>query len=1551
MLRKLAACPILALLVAASASAAPAATKTDEAARFHPPAKGMPSATRLAGHERRIAMEKSTPFANLRFRNVGPEIQGGRIVDLDGPRSRPETLFAAFASGGLWRTDNKGGAGRRSSIAQSSMTLGAFAVGDAEGNVLWAGTGEANSSRTSYAGTGVFKSVDGGKTWTNTGLHDSHHIGKILVDARRPDTVFVASLGPLYTDGGERGLYRTTDGGKSWTKVLGGPGRTGAIDVVQDSKDPSLLFAALWERDRKPWNFLESGPGSGIYRSRDGGATWTRLAGGLPQGDVVGRIGLAVTPARPGTVYAVVDNQARRPGERDEETPPGELTPRRLKALTAEQFAQLETAAVERFLRANDFPKELKARALQKDVASGKVKLSDGRRLRRRRGPADGRGRDRRQGSLALGRRGGDVAEDARRLPREGRLQLRLLLREDLGLARGRRAGSSSQACRSSASDDGGKSWRGLDRLGVHADHHALRFAPGDARHVALGNDGGLNLSWDGGETWTKVNNLPVGQITTIAVDSAEPYNIVCGLQDNGVMRGPSTYVSGKTSREAWKAIFGGDGSWIEIDPKDPNVVYTASQFGHASRLNVKTGERVRFRPRHALGEPALRYNWVTPFLLSPHSRNILWFGTQKLWRSFDRGETWAAVSPDLTSSREPGDVPFGTITTISESPKTFGLLYVGTDEGKVWGTRDGGASWKDLSKGLAKERWVTRVVASAHDEGTVFVSQSGLRNDDFAPYAWKSTDFGATWTSIASGLPNEPVNSVREDPKASHLLWAATDAGAFVSLDRGTTWNALTGGLPLVPVHDLAIHPKDGDVVLGTHGRSAFVAEAAGLRELTPEVAKKALHAFKVKAATWERRRGYGENEFFAWYRVPTTRNLAWWAGAAAAGPATITVRDGKGRVWKEWTASSVAGFNAVDYDLSADASRADANEEAMRKDAAEAAIKAEEKSEKKPEAGAKEKAAEEDDDGDEAGSKATPPRDRRSPRRPAPEDARTLPPAGTLLGRDRGGNGEGDDAARREGAEAGGGGRGGGLIVPECRRRAVVVEDDAETRRFVVRALEEEGLEVRSAGRAESARALLLEPGADVVILDVGLPDATGFELCGEIRRLGLDVPILMLTARSDVASRVEGLEAGADDYLGKPFALAELKARVRALLRRVRSGIAEAVLEHAVCPHRPAPPARLPGRGGDPSDPARAGPSDPAREGSRRRRAARDPPGGPLGTRESGGRGEPRGHRQPAEKEAPEGRGLEPGSQCTRRRVRARRGRQMRFGSLARRTVAATLLTAAFSSLVLAAGAALALRLLWQRHDRLELDRTAGMLERTLGLELKEHGHTFAEAAEEVLEEMLGPSDRAQIRKGTTVLAGHGELPRRDSASGLPSGLDPRPARDAWGLRPGGRPQTRRTVFRSGRLFWAALLLAAIPSTLVALVVGRWAGQAAARPIEDLVVRLGAVHHPRDYVAAAPETLPAEAAVLERAFSGVLGRLGAALDREAEFARNAAHELRTPLTRIRLRTERAAAGATGECRSELEAVTAEVDRLARLADALLVLARDETGGLGAG
>ena len=959
-------------------------TKREERAKFHPDAAPMPAADRLKGYERRLEMETASPLSALRFRSVGPELQGGRIVAIEAPAAKPDTIFVAFASGGLFRSDNRGGSWTPLFDRESTLTIGALALGDADGNVLWIGTGEANSSRTSYAGTGVFKSTDGGKSWTNTGLRDSHHVGKIVVDAKNPDTAWVAAMGPLYTSGGDRGVFRTTDGGKRWTRTLHVDEKTGAIDLVRDPTRPDILYAATWERDRKPWNFLESGPGSGVWKSSDGGVTWKRLAGGFPQGEAVGRIGLALSAAKPDRLYAVLDDQTRRPAGEvpDEEVPPGELTPRRLKALSAEQFAKLDPAVVQRFLTARDFPKKLKAAALIRDVKAGKVTIADLVAY------VKDANRDlfeaQIEGSVVFRSDDGGATWTK---PHEGRLEK---IYYTYGYYFGNVFVAPDDADRvyfggvpMLMSTDGGRTWKGIDRQGVHVDHHALAFSPGNSRHVALGNDGGLYLSFDGGLTWAKMNNLPVGQFTTIAVDDAEPYNIVGGLQDNGTMRGPSNYVAGAMDPGVWRTIGGGDGSMVQIDPKDRNVVYTAFQFGFAQRQNLKTGERVRIRPRPEIKEPPLRYNWVTPFLLSPHSRDILWFGANRLFRSLDRGDTFTAVSPDLTSNREQGDVPWGTATSIAESPKRFGVVWVGTDEGKVWLTKDGGATWKDVSKGLARDRWVTRVVASTFDEGTVYVTQSGYRNDDFRAYVFRSTDFGETWSSLAKGLPAEPVNVIREDPKAKHLLYLGTDVGAYASLDRGETWIPLSNGLPRVAVHDLAIQPREGDLVLGTHGRSVFVADAAPLRKLTEETRKKDLAAFPVKNATWDRRRGYGEHPWITWSRVPPVVRIAWWASPAAAGRTQLVVKDVYGNVWTEVPATSAPGLNVFEYGLTADPAKADAAEDAIRKGEAEKARAQEEIDEKFSSKGKREGTEgegqgdeEEDGDGPEARARATSPK-----------------------------------------------------------------------------------------------------------------------------------------------------------------------------------------------------------------------------------------------------------------------------------------------------------------------------------------------------------------------------------------------------------------------------------------------------------------------------------------------------------------------------------------------------------------------------------------------
>jgi photosystem II stability/assembly factor-like uncharacterized protein len=955
----------------------PPLTKEQEREKFHPRRLGMDAETRLAGWARRQQMEKESPLAGLRFRNVGPEIQGGRVVDIAAPANRPDSLIVAFASGGLWRTDSRGGTWTPLFDTEPTLTIGAFALGDREGKVLYVGTGEANSSRTSYAGIGISQSTDGGKHWQNMGLTDSHHIGRVLVDPRDSNIVLVAAMGHLYTENSQRGVYRTSDGGKTWSRTLFVNDRTGAIDLAADPKNPDTVYAATWERARTAGNFLESGPGSGIWKSTDGGKTWKRAGTGFPTGATVGRIGLAVAASRPETIYAVLDNQTRRPASEpvDEEAPPGEVTPRRLKKLTAEELGRVDDAALSRFLRRGDYPKALTAARLKKDLKSGAITVAD---LVAYLADANADLFENEVVGTEVYR--SDDAGGTWKRTHEGRIDKVFY---SYGYYFARIAVDPTDPERIYihgvpflGSSDGGKTWKGLGNRGVHGDHHTIWIDPTAPQRLALGNDGGINVSYDYGETWTKLNNLPVGQFTILAVDDADPYNIVGGLQDNGVMRGPSTYKYGKSDPQAWKSIYGGDGSCVAIDPKDSNVVYVALQFGNAARLNLKTNERARIKPRPQLSakvkEKPLRYNWIAPFVLSPQSNNILYYGTQKLYRSFDRGDTWTAISQDLTSNREQGDVPFGTITTIAESPKKFGVIWVGTDEGKVWGTRDGGANWTDLSAGLAKAKWVTRVTASFFEEGTVYVTQSGYRDDDFAPYVFRSTDYGKTWQSLASGLPAEPVNVVREDPKARHLLYIGTDGGVFVSLDRGSSWKAMAGGLPHVAVQDLVVQKREGDLVVGTHGRSVYVAEAAPLRKLTPAVVNQKLHAFPVKTIKISPRRGYGEDPWFPWFRDDPSIRIAYWTKGGE--PVHLTVKDENGSVWKELDGPSAAGINVVDYDLSSDPKLADAAESKAR----EKALAKEKEKEKEKE---KDKAASKDssDVPAEKAATAEPPREAR--------------------------------------------------------------------------------------------------------------------------------------------------------------------------------------------------------------------------------------------------------------------------------------------------------------------------------------------------------------------------------------------------------------------------------------------------------------------------------------------------------------------------------------------------------------------------------------------
>jgi photosystem II stability/assembly factor-like uncharacterized protein len=896
-------------------------TKLQEAAAFHPKVATPGPAARQQAFEQRMAMEATTPFAAIPLRNVGPMGQGGRVVALAVDDRAPQHWLAAFATGGLWWTDTEGATWTPLFDQGPAIALGDVAVvWGAPGvpKVIWLGTGEANASRSSYAGAGVFRSLDGGKTWQAAGLVDSHRIARIVPHPTNPEVAYVAAQGPLYTEGGERGIFKTTDGGKTWTQVLKAPARTGATDLLMDVAHPDTLYATLWEKDRKPWDFLESGPGSGLFKSTDGGKTWTRLEGGLPQGEGLGRMGLAQSRQDPKKLYAFVDNQTPRPeDEKDPFEDPDKLTAKRLRTMDEAALAKVEPKRLKDFLKANGYPKTLTAEGLLADLKAGKVKVKD---LLDWLGDAD-------QALFDTNIIGPELyaTEDGGatwKRTHTGRLdqftytygyyfgQVRVDPTNDrkvylLGMP-------------AIQSEDGGRTFKGIngdDWKVMHPDHHALWIDPRDGRRLVLGNDGGLNVSTDGGGSWRNVKNLPVGQFYAITTDRAEPYKIYGGLQDNGVMAGPATPLKPQQQTDAWRAIYGGDGGFVQVNPRDNTTIYTESQFGHMSRLE-KSGRTV-IRPVHKLKETPHRFNWMTPLLMSPHSPDILYTGSQEVLRSLDRGVTWTAISGDLTTHPKVGNVPYGTFTTLAESPKRFGLLYAGTDDGLVQVSRDGGFTWKHAEKGLPKGRWVTRVEASAHDEGTAYATFSAYRNDASEALIFRTTDYGATWVSIKGNLPAENLNVIREDPANAKLLFAGSDFGVFVSLDGGQRWNVLGRDLPHVPVHDLAIQPKAKDLVVGTHGRSAFVAPIGALELLTPEVRTQAAHLFepaKVKAEAWWKQDRPG------WFATREPERYSFWFYRAQAGAATLTLRDGKDAVQRVWTLKPEAGLGRVDWDLQVD-------------------------------------------------------------------------------------------------------------------------------------------------------------------------------------------------------------------------------------------------------------------------------------------------------------------------------------------------------------------------------------------------------------------------------------------------------------------------------------------------------------------------------------------------------------------------------------------------------------------------------------------------------
>ncbi len=749
----------------------------------------------------------------LPWRELGPVAFGGRIVDLEVHPKDHATFWAAAASGGLWKTTNGGLSFTPQFQDLDSISIGDLAVAPSAPDTLYVGTGEANNQRSSYWGHGLYKSTDGGATWTHLGLVGTEHIGRVAVHPSDPNVVFVAALGALYSANETRGLYRTLDGGATFERVLAVSADVGCCDVAIDPSDPTVVLAATYERRRRAWDFQEGGPKSRVYRSEDGGATFAEVTAGLPSGDI-GRIGLAIHPRQPGLVYLSVENLNPAPAA-EQETPPAGDADARLAAPDSETLAD-PLALLQFEARQAQDPE----RRPRRRTVGGEVYRSDdsGKTFRK----------------TSTKPVGGE--------PMYYYGQIRLDPSDTeavyvLGVPVFR-------------STDGGKTFTPGARDqktrqepfhgNLHVDHHALWIDPDDSRHALLGNDGGLAVTWDAGKSWDHLAHLPIAQFYTVTSDRSVPYRVYGGLQDNGTWGFPIRAPQGLTQDLAFR-IDGGDGFCVASDPDDPDVLYSESQFGGMSRQNRRTGERKSIRPKAQEGMQPLRFNWMTPLLLSPHNSQTVYVGSQFVHRSRDRGDHWRAISPDLSTNdadKKKGDVPHCTITMIAESPCREGRLYVGTDDGRVWTSPNGGERWIELTDrfpGAVAGLWVSRIEASAHAEGTAFVAFSGYREDRREPLLFRTDDGGETFLPIHDGLPQEPVNVVRQHPSNASLLFVGTEMGAYASLDGGAHWGRLGHSLPRAPVHDLHLARGDEHLLAATHGRGIWALDVRGLAALDP--------------------------------------------------------------------------------------------------------------------------------------------------------------------------------------------------------------------------------------------------------------------------------------------------------------------------------------------------------------------------------------------------------------------------------------------------------------------------------------------------------------------------------------------------------------------------------------------------------------------------------------------------------------------------------------------------------------------------------------------
>ena len=803
--------------------------------------KSTPAQERLKSIDQRKQLLSRSVLNETSFRNIGPTVMSGRVVDIEVNPQDPTEFYVAYASGGLWHTQNNGQSFTPIFDSTDILTIGDIAV-NWQNKIIWVGTGEVNSSRSTYAGLGVYRTSNNGKSWDYLGLPESHHIGKIQLSAKDPNTAWVAVLGHLYSENKERGIYKTTDAGKTWNQTLSLDATTGAVDVDMDPSNEQVLYAAMWYRTRTASNFEEAGKTSGIYKSTDGGDHWTLLStptSGFPFGEGVGRIGLAVYPKNPSIVYAIVDNNFHQPDTAMQKAADtSKYVLRDFKTLTVDQFLSLDDRKLNAFLKSprNGIPVKYTAESIKQDVKSGKLApnciwdyLYDANTALFET-PIYG-------AQVYRSENGGTswMKTHAKSID----------LYSTYGYYFGKVFVSPSNPDKIAItgvgvllSTDGGKTFKEIGKENVHSDHHFVWMNGQRDSHMIIGNDGGCNITYDNGAHWFKANTPAVGQFYNITVDMAKPYNVYGGLQDNGTWFAASTtkenYDWYDNGHHPYTMIGGGDGMQVQVDWRDNKTVYSGSQFGFYTRQNLATKERKMVRPSRDLGEPAIRYNWQSPILISRHNQDVFYFGSNKFHRSMSKGDSLVTLSTDLTTDPVQGDVPFGTLTTMSESPIRFGLIYVGTDDGNVQVSKDGGNTFVLINQKLPKGLYVSRVVASKYSVSRVYITLNGYRNDHFNAYVYQSDDYGATWKQIMKDLPAEPVNVIKEDAVSDKVLYVGTDGGLYVSIDGGLSSMAWNKGLPAsVPVHDLEIHPRDNEIVLGTHGRSLYVAKLEALRKL----------------------------------------------------------------------------------------------------------------------------------------------------------------------------------------------------------------------------------------------------------------------------------------------------------------------------------------------------------------------------------------------------------------------------------------------------------------------------------------------------------------------------------------------------------------------------------------------------------------------------------------------------------------------------------------------------------------------------------------------